>query len=107
MSQLKKIGLLNREGMAACNAGHVEDALFQLTQAERMARRLKSPLHEAKLRNNIGLIHQVAGNRDEARVCFRLAMRRAAEAAGAGNPLHRIIARNLDRLEQAVVREAA
>ena len=107
MSQLKKIGMLNREGMAACNAGRIEDALFQLTQAERMARRLKSPLHEAKLRNNIGLVHQMAGNRDEALVCFRLAGRRAVEGGGQGNPLQRIIARNLDRLERIEIEEAA
>ena len=107
MSQLKKIGMLNREGMAACNAGRIEDALFQLTQAERMARHLKSPLHEAKLRNNIGLVHQVSGNREEALVCFRLAERRAAEGGGAGNPLQRIIARNLERLERVVLGEAA
>jgi hypothetical protein len=107
MSQLKKIGMLNRAGMDACNAGHTEDALFQLTRAEEMARRLKSPLHEAKVRNNIGLVHQMAGNREEALVCFRLAERRAAEGGGQGNPLQRIITRNLDRLQRTVVEEAA
>ena len=108
MSQLKKIGMLNREGMAACNAGRIEDAPCSSSpQAERMARRLKSPLHEAKLRNNIGLVHQMAGNRDEALVCFRLAGRRAVEGGGQGNPLQRIIARNLDRLERIEIEEAA
>lgn len=101
MHQLKKLGMLNREGMAACNAGHTEDAMFQLVQAERMARRLKSPLHEAKVRNNMGLVHQVSGNWEQALVCFRLAERQAIQGGGVDNPLHRIICRNLDRLEPA------
>lgn len=107
MNQLKKIGMLNREGMAACNAGRTEDALFQLIQAERIARRLHSSLHMAKLRNNIGLIYQLSGNCQEALISFRLAERQAVEGGGVDNALHRTIVRNRARLEQAEMKEAA
>lgn len=107
MSRLKKLGMLNREGMKAANAGKVDDAMFQLLQADRIARDMKSPLHEAKVRNNIGLIHQVSGKIDEALACFRLAEKSAIQGAGDGNKLHKIIARNLTRLELVAGARAA
>ncbi len=107
MSRLKKLGLLNREGMTAFNAGKVDDAMFQLIQADRIARDLKSPLHEAKVRNNIGLVHQVTGKTDEALACFRLAAHSAVKGAGEGTQLHKIIVRNLTRLEQVTEGRAA
>lgn len=102
MSRLKKLGLLNREGMKSFNKGNVDNAMFQLLQASRIARDLASPLHEAKVRNNIGLVHQESGNSEEAMVCFRLAEKSAIQGAGKGNMLHKIIARNMTRLERAV-----
>lgn len=107
MSSLKKLGILNREGMKAFNEGNVDDAMFQLVQANRIARQMGSPLHEAKVRNNIGLIHQGVGNKDEALACFRLAEKSAIEGAGNGNALHKIIVRNLSRLEQTIAEKAA
>ena len=99
MHQLKKIGCLNREGMTACNAGRTGDALASLEEAGRLASEMGSPLHVAKIRNNVGLVHQMAGNYDEAASCFRQAERLAVEQAGDGNPLHRVVVRNLSRLE--------
>lgn len=98
MSTLKKLGLLNRQGMRACNEGRCGDALFQLTQADHLARFMESPLHEAKVRNNMGLVYQMSGKYEEARVCFRIAADRAVAGAGDGNCLHRVISRNLDNL---------
>lgn len=100
MSRLKKLGLLNREGMTALNAGKVDNAMFQLMQADILARDMKSPLHQAKVRNNIGLVHQASGRTDEALACFRLAERSAVDAAGKHTQLHKIIVRNLTRLER-------
>lgn len=107
MSRLQKLGMLNREGMKACNSGRNEDALFQLIQADSIARSLKSPLHEAKVRNNIGLVHQLSGNNEEALACFRLAKRSAVAGAGTDTKLHRVIVRNLTRLESIVQGKAA
>ncbi len=106
MSRLKKLGMLNREGMTAFNAGKADNAMFQLIQADRIARDLKSPLHEAKVRNNIGLVHQATGRTDEALACFRLAEQSAVAGAGKHTQLHKIIVRNLTRLEQAEGRAA-
>lgn len=99
MSQLHKLGMLNREGMKSFNDGRIDDAMFQLIQANGIARQMESPLHEAKVRNNIGLVHQVSGNFDEALACFRLAEKSAIKGAGVGNSLQKVISRNLTRLE--------
>lgn len=101
MTRLKKLGMLNREGMKAFNEGNVDNAMFQLLQANRIARDLKSPLHEAKVRNNLGLIYQSNGFMEEARASFHLAERSAVNGAGENNMLHKIIKRNLTRLELA------
>jgi hypothetical protein len=98
MSKLKKLGALNREGMRACNEGRPGDALFQLTQADGLARSMNAPLHEAKVRNNMALVYQMSGKYEEARVSFRIAADRAVAGGGEGNVLHRIIQRNLDSL---------
>ena len=106
MSLLRKLGMLNRQGMKAFNSGKNDDALFQLVQAERLARSMKSPLHEAKVRNNIGLIHQETGNVEAAMVSFRVAAEQAALGAGPGTNLHKTIRRNLTRLQAALYAEA-
>ncbi|WP_338668285.1 tetratricopeptide repeat protein [Pseudodesulfovibrio methanolicus] len=98
MSNLKKLGILNREGMRACNEGRSGDALFQLTQADSLARSLNAPLHEAKVRNNMALVYQMSGKYEEARICFRIAAGRAVDGGGQGNVLHRVIMRNLNSL---------
>lgn len=107
MSILKQLGRLNRAGMQAFNEGRADDALFQLIQADRLARSMDSPLHEAKVRNNIGLVHQGSGNHEEALACFRLAVRDAVAGAGEGNVLHQTISRNLSRLEAEVAGQVA
>ncbi|CCH48874.1 hypothetical protein [Pseudodesulfovibrio piezophilus] len=106
MSSLHRLGMFNREGMKAFNNGQVEDALFQLAQANRIARQMGSPLHEAKVRNNLGLVHQSAGNEEEALVCFRLAAKSAVKGAGIDNSLHKVISRNLSRLEHDIASRA-
>lgn len=106
MSRLKKLGQLNRDGMNALNCGKMDDAMFQLIQADRLARDMESPLHEAKVRNNIGLVHQAAGRNEEAMACFRLARQSAIAGAGVKTQLRKIIDRNLSRLEQVAGRAA-
>ena len=107
MTQLHTLGLLNREGMKACNEGRTDDAMFKLVQADRLAQAMDSPLHEAKIRNNIGLVHQMAGKDEEALACYRLAAKNAVKGAGEGNSLHSVILRNLNRLESMLQERAA
>lgn len=99
MSLLRRLGMLNRAGMRAFNEGRYNDAMFQLMQAKSIARQMESPLHEAKVRNNIGLVHQGAGNIDDALESFRLAAVFAVEGAGEGNILHKAIDRNMAKIE--------
>lgn len=107
MSPLRKLGMLNREGMKACNSGNLNNAMFLLTQADSIARGIQSPLHEAKVRNSMGLVHILSGDREQAMGCFRLAERKSILVAGPGNILHKIIAKNIARLETAHEAEAA
>ncbi|WP_207264860.1 tetratricopeptide repeat protein [Desulfovibrio sp. Huiquan2017] len=107
MSTLKQLGILNRDGMRACNEGRPGDALFQLTQADSLARSLNSPLHEAKVRNNMALVYQMSGKYAEARVSFRIAANRAVEGGGEDTGLYRAIMRNLDSLTVQAKEKAA
>ena len=107
MSHLQKIGLLNREGMKSFNAGKLDDAMFQLIQADHIAQDMKSPLHKAKIRNNMGLVHQGLGNVSEAIVCFRLAEKYVVEGAGSSNKLYETVTRNRTRLVQSAEAQAA
>ncbi|MCJ2165365.1 MULTISPECIES: tetratricopeptide repeat protein [unclassified Pseudodesulfovibrio] len=106
MSPLRALGVLNREGMKSFNSGRNDDALFQLIQAERLARTIGSPLHEAKVRNNIGLVYQGAGSPMEALTSFRLAAEQAVRGAGEDTQLHKVIVRNLVNLETTLRAEA-
>ncbi|NDV20415.1 tetratricopeptide repeat protein [Pseudodesulfovibrio sp. JC047] len=107
MSLLRQLGLFNREGMKACNDGKMANALFQLVQADRLAKEMGSVLHEAKVRNNMGLVHQVSGKTEEALACFELAAHRAVEGAGVGNSLHKAIVRNMTKLTSSNLAGAA
>ena len=107
MTRLRKLGMLNRAGMDSFNRGRMEDALFQLIQADQLAQSLESPLHQAKVRNNIGLVHQGAGDHEKAMACFRLAERNAVKVAGEGNVLHKAIIRNMAQLEADSAGQAA
>lgn len=107
MTTTQHIGHLNKEGMAACNGGRREEAFAHLLLADRLARQMHAPEQEARVRNNLGLVHQLSGNTQEALVCFRLAERNALKSSGKGSMLHKIIARNLTRLERAVEVRAA
>jgi len=101
MNKLLTLGMFNRQGMKAFNEGRYADAMFQLSQAGMIASQLPSPLHMAKVCNNIGLVHMGNGRRADAFSSFRRAEKAAVQGAGVGNCLHRTILRNMDQLGQA------
>lgn len=107
MNRLLQLGHFNRTAMRAGNDGRVEDALFQLAQAETIARTMETPLHNAKVRNNMGLVNLMAGRLDEAQACFERAEDLAVAGAGEGNVLHRAIRRNMDQVREAKRERAA
>lgn len=100
MTKLMELTILAREGMKSCEYGLYGDALFKLEQARLMASN-GHPLHEAKIRNNIALVYQLDGQLDVARNVFTTALNQSDTSWGRGNPLSRIIKRNLNRLEEA------
>lgn len=107
MSTYERMYMLNREAMQASNEGRKDDALFKLVQASRMAKALALPAQEAALRNNMGIVHQAAGDFDEAKSCFRIAGRIAGEQSPDDAKLLASIAGNLGKLESAGKRQAA
>ena len=107
MSTLNRMNELNNEAMRASNEGRKDDALFKLVQASRMAKALVLPVQEAVIRNNMGIVHQAAGDLNEARSCFRLAGRLAREYVPGDHPILKAIDGNLEKLEAAIRDQAA
>ncbi|MFZ5426886.1 MAG: tetratricopeptide repeat protein [Thermodesulfobacteriota bacterium] len=86
---------LNREGMAACQSGSYEVARRLLTEGITLARRAGVSMYEAKLRNNLGLVHLLAARPCDAAVEFGQALDLVEGKLGRENPLFRRIAGNL------------
>lgn len=100
MNKLLTLGMFNRQGMQAFNEGRYMDAVFQLNQAIMIASRMETPLHTAKVCNNLGLVHMGNGYKDEALASFRKAEEAAIAGAGPDNILHKRIVGNMEQLEQ-------
>ena len=100
MSTSQRMNELSRDAMQASNEGRHDDALFKLLQAGRMAKALSLPIQEAAIRNNMSIVHQMAGNMDEARSCLRIAARLLNGASPGENHIAASIAANLARIEK-------
>lgn len=101
MSQAQLVGTLNREGMKALSDGDHMNAQFMLTQALQKCRVFRSPLNEAKIRNNLALVLQTQGLVDAAAINFKLALRITEAEAGTDTGLYRKIKSNFEKLEAA------
>ncbi|QLA20180.1 hypothetical protein GD604_10860 [Desulfolutivibrio sulfoxidireducens] len=88
--------------MDAFSKGYYEDALYYLGMAADRARLAGTPLQEAHIRNNIGLVFQGLGNPSQAKIHFKLAMSLIEKKEGPANPLHSVVAANLRELREAV-----
>lgn len=97
MKDVLRLGLLIRAGMKAASEDRLEDAVFQLHMALSMARGMDSPLHEAKVRNNLALVHQLRDDLNAARSELRQALEIVENSVGQDNILYRKIADNLDK----------
>ena len=91
---------LNREGMAACQAGEYDAAGRLLSEGISLARRARVSMYEAKLRNNLGLVHLLAAQPAEAAREFSQALALVEGRLGRDNSLFKRIEGNLS---QAVV----
>lgn len=92
---LKLIGNLSRNGMTAGNAGDFDTAFLNLDDALAYARELDKPCLEAKLLNNLGLLHIQSGQWDRALLSFEQSMSMVTEHYGRDNILYRTLQKNL------------
>ena len=97
MCAVKAVGDLSRSGMRAFEEGRIENADFLLHQALMRARSLNSPVLEAKILNNIGLVAALSGREGKARETLRQALGRLEQKVREGK-LHSIISGNLSSL---------
>lgn len=91
----KALTRLNREGMEACQTGRFDQASSLLSQGIDLARRSGTSMYEAKLRNNLGLVHLLAKRQGDAAEEFGRALALVEGKLGRENPLFRKIEGNL------------
>lgn len=102
MCRCKEISTNVRAGMEALNQGRPQDGLVKLQAALKQAQEFGSPIHQAKIRNNMALAFQDLGLPDQARKNYALALHLVAARVGSDNYLYRSISRNLDTLEDSI-----
>jgi len=88
---------LNREGMSACQAGDYGSAGRLLEEGIALAARTGTAMYEAKLRNNLGLVHLLAERHAEAAGQFWQALELVEGKLGRDNTLFKRIEGNLLR----------
>lgn len=94
----KALTRLNREGMAACQAGDFQSGVELLSEGIRLASRAGMRMYEAKLRNNLGLVLVLASRPCEAVSEFGHALSLVEAKLGRDNSLFRRIEGNLSRV---------
>jgi hypothetical protein len=97
----KALTRLNREGMAACQAGDFDGGVELLSQGIRLASRAGTRMYEAKLRNNLGLVLLLAKKPCEAAGEFGRALTLVEDKLGRDNSLFKRIEGNLSRIHCA------
>jgi tetratricopeptide (TPR) repeat protein len=93
---------LNREGMAACQAGDYDAAARLLCEGVDLARRAGVSMYEAKMRNNLGLVRLLSERPDEAAREFSRALQLVEGKIGRDNALHARIEGNLGKAASLV-----
>lgn len=101
MCACKAIGEIIRSGMSAFNDGKPGEALTRLNEALREAEMRGSPIHQAKIRANMALVHTSQGDRAKAERQYERALFQIEQRLGAANPLHARVRSALDTLRAA------
>jgi len=94
----KTMTRLNRQGMDACQHGDFDVANRLLSEGIGLARSAGVSMYEAKLRNNLGLVHLLASRPDAAAQEFGQALALVEGKLGRENTLYRRIEGNLSRV---------
>jgi Flp pilus assembly protein TadD len=95
------IGKLNRAGMEACRKGLFEDAESCLLAALDQALMKGSVCMEAKIRNNLGILYELRGSNEKARVNYGNALSLMKTKLSLDHPLHARLAQSLTRVSPA------
>lgn len=102
-NRLAQVGFLNQSGMTDLNQGRTHEAREKLLNALAQVRAVGSVCYEAKILNNLGLVHQSLGNRAGAGRNYRQALTLVETKVGRTNVLYETISRNLERLEDGIL----
>ncbi|GAB6036049.1 hypothetical protein JCM15519_06080 [Fundidesulfovibrio butyratiphilus] len=95
MCACKAISVYNKRGMEAFRQGRIDDALNDLEEAIRLAAMRGGPMHVAKIRNNLALVLQASGRREQARQELGTALIEVEGRIGRNNKLYDVISRNM------------
>ncbi len=101
MCACKAIGEIIRSGMNAFNDGNPAEGLSRLNEALREAEMRGSPIHQAKIRANMALIHTTRGEHGEAVRHYERALFQIEQRVGAENPLYLRVRHAFDTLRAA------
>jgi tetratricopeptide (TPR) repeat protein len=104
---LKVIGNLSRTGMDAGNRGDFDGAFLKLEDALSMSRELDKKCLEAKLLNNIGILHTMNGSWEDAMSFYEASLTIVSDHYGTGNFLYRTLQKNIGYLFNLDVSPAA
>lgn len=97
-SLLKLIGQLSRSGMKAGNEGDFQNAFLNLEDALSLSRELDKKCLEAKLLNNLGILHTLSGRWDRALAVYDQSLTLVSDHYGTKNFLYRTVQKNIGYL---------
>jgi tetratricopeptide (TPR) repeat protein len=92
---LKLIGNLSRTGMEAGNKGNFDKAFLNMEDAMSYAKELDKKCLEAKLLNNMGLLHTMQGSWDTAMLTYEKCMDIVVTHYGTQNILYKTLQKNI------------
>jgi len=97
-SLLKMIGNLSRTGMKAGNQGDFQKAFLNIEDALSLSRDLNKKCLEAKLLNNLGILHTMNGTWETALTVYDESMRIVSDHYGTQNFLYKTLQKNIGYL---------
>jgi len=100
MCAMSFIGKLNRSGMEACRKGLFGEAESMLLAALDGALATGSRCMEAKVQNNLGILYELDGKRDKARVHYGNALKLMQAKLSPAHPLNGRLSQSLERVSE-------
>ncbi len=98
MCAMSSIGKLNRAGMEACRKGRFDEAETSLLAALDQALDKGSTCMEAKIRNNLGILYELRGVREKARIHYGSALHLMRTKLSSSHPLAGRLERSMNRV---------